>query len=699
MHPTRRMGSFLGFLKAAAVRFALEETGAAETSARNHPNLWVLAQTVVFKKVRPMKHAKFEPFHTSKFLSRLAPLAVATSLAAASPSACISLYESAPSPLRHAVAQLAEHTGLPLEKLSPNEPCVRIELNTNPNPRIGVQGYRIASAGSGGITIRGNDAEGAANGVYTLLRTLMIEHRKDPFSRTWNIEEKPQFSIRAIQVAPYRFGASFGFAVLSSDRWSFQQWKEYVDLMRLCNMTTLSLAPARVYDPEYPNSQREEWRYEIWKQVMDYCHQVGIKFNWMISPIMTSEQAFFDNPDKRGDKAGGAWFGNEMSWASGKDLILRNQKHTLEYFRGLDSLEIIYNDGGGIRPDIPDPSAAFADMTRSYLQLLRETGNNSNFVFWNWWMDLWAQGVRGETAKQYPKYRTIQDDIIPLLPKNVAWLDASALTQIQTFGHVLRLLGNPPIREGLLIGKENGFKPVIDFFWYMNPEHSINMFPHPYIQRGIQEAQYARDEIQADGAMGYRLAPTLRFIDDYIFFRLTSDPSLSQEQLVGEAAGLLCENAENREQAADAIHTLERFWTHRNLADLLKAEELFRTLLAKEKSKRLEYTSNAVTFLTYIARMAEPGISEARKKELKRQLWETVKPMYVFQGLTADIVWAPEALRFFSARVDMLVEDYQAGWMTSQNAEVVDRSLYPKAVSQPFTVDWHKSTASGGSHE
>jgi len=43
---------------------------------------------------------------------------------------------------------------------------------------------------------------------------------------------------------------------------------------------------------------------------------------------------------------------------------------------------------------------------------------------------------------------------------------------------------NPPLRESVLIGKESGFKPVIDVFWYMNPEFAINMFPHPYIQRG-----------------------------------------------------------------------------------------------------------------------------------------------------------------------------------------------------------------------
>ncbi len=93
----------------------------------------------------------------------------------------------------------------------------------------------------------------------------------------------------------------------------------------------------------------------------------------------------------------------------------------------------------------------------------------------------------------------MQDDVIPLLPKNVAWLDASLLTVIQNWETFLRPRGNPPVREGPLIGKENGFRPIIDFFWYMNPEISFNMFPHPFIRRTIQEARYARDEIGADG--------------------------------------------------------------------------------------------------------------------------------------------------------------------------------------------------------
>ena len=618
-------------------------------------------------------------------------LAFTTTGRGASP--CISVYENAPSPLRHAVHRLAAYTGIPEGRASGKEAAIHIELNSTQNPKIGTQGYTIRSGNEDDITIRGNAAEGAANGVYTFLRTLMIAHRQDPFSRQWDLEEKPQFSIRMMLVSPYRFGASYGFAALSPDRWSLEEWKEYVDLMRLCNMTTLTMGSERMYHPDYPHSWREKWRYEVWKQVMEYCHQVGMKFNWFISPNLVTEQCFWDNPDKRAVQEAGAWYGNGLNWSKGKDLILKNQKYTLEYFRGLDGLEIIYSDGGGFSFDDAtgaDPAAYFAEATKSYMQLMREVGNDADFVFWNWVLDFWSQVLIPEPILQkYPKYRTMQDDVISLLPKNVAWLDASLLTMIQVHWSFIQLRGNPPLREGVLIGKENGFRPVIDVFWYMNPEVALNMFPHPYIRRAVQEAQYARDELGVDGVMGYRLAPPCKFIDDYVYFRLASDPSLTQGQIVNELAGLLAEKPESQQQVKEAINTLEQFWTSHKLEDIEKAGKLFRELLPAEHSKNLQYVSNGVTFLTYIVRMAQPGVTPAQKTQLKRELYQTVKPMYIFQGLTADIVWLPEAMRFFNARVDMMVEDYNSPiYGGSRYPEVVDRSIYPKATSKPFKLQW-----------
>jgi hypothetical protein len=268
-------------------------------------------------------------------------------------------------------------------------------------------------------------------------------------------------------------------------------------------------------------------------------------------------------------------------------------------------------------------------------------------------------------------------------------LDTSLLTCAQVHWKAIQARNNPSLRECLLIGKENGFKPLIDIFWYMNPELAINMFPHPFIRRHLQEAHYARDEVGVDGVMGYRLAPPCRFVDDYIYFRVASDPSLTQEQLVNELAGLLAERPENQQPVKEAINTLEQFWTSHKLEDVEKVDRLLRGLLPAEGSKNLHYFSNGVTFLTYIVRMAQPGVTAAEKTKLKRELYQTVKPMYIFQGLTADIVWLPEALRFFNARVDMMVEDYSSPiYAGSPYPEVVDRAIYPRATSRPFRLQW-----------
>jgi hypothetical protein len=459
-------------------------------------------------------------------------------------------------------------------------------------------------------------------------------------------------------------------------------------------MTTLAMGSTRMYDPKYPDSRREQWRYEVWKQVMDYCHQIGMKFDWFMMPNLVPEQAFWDLPDQRYINGNGAWYGNVLDWTKGKDAIVDTQKYSMEYFRDLDSLILMYSDGGSFffdsRDGSSDPAALFADVTNTYVKLLHDVGNHAKLVNMNWGLQLWADlSLPQSLVEKYPKYRTLQNDTIPLLPKDAGWEDASVLTWIQNFGVFIKPAGNPPVGESLLVAKEHGFHPVIDLFWYMNPEGSINMFPHPYIQRAIQEARYARDELGVDGAKGYRLAPPMRFLDDYTFFRVASDPSLTQDQIAGELAGLLTENSDHEPTVKEAINTLEQFWTTRKPEDVEKADQLFRELLPKEHGKNLEYVSNGLTFLTYIVHMAQPGVTSEQKVELKRKLYETIKPMYILQGLTADVVWIPESVRFFNARVDMMVEDYLSP-LYSATPPVVDRSIYPKATSQPVRLQWPK---------
>lgn len=625
----------------------------------------------------------------------------------------IHLHANAPGPVRHGAHRLADYTGLTIGDGDTRDSRIIAELNSSMDPEIGHQGYMITGGVSepgraADIAIKANHDEGLANGIYTLLRILIINQSRDPFSLKWDICERPHFPIRAMLIAPYRFGGSFGLAAMSPDRWSIEEWREYVDLMRLCNMTTLTMGSARMYHPQYPHSEREKWRYETWKEVMDYCHQVGMRFNWFTAPNIVCEQAFWDNPDLRADSAKANWYGNSLVWSKAKELILENQRFGLEFFAGLDGLELIFTDGGSISFDPEtgaDPAAYFADATRSYIDLMREAGNDADFVFWNWGLDVWAKVlIPPDETERYPKYATMQDDIVGLLPKNVAWLDASMLTWIQCYAPFIKARGNPALREHILFGREHGFEPVIDFFWCMNPEFSINMLPHPSVGRGIQEAHYARDELRSDGVMGYRLAPACRFADDYIFFRLASDPGMGENQLINEAATLLCSDfgkarqikastAETVKSVEDAIHRLERFWTTHELDDIDASAAGFAASGA-DAPTHLEFTRDAAVVLSYVARLAalRRDGDELEYERISYELYEKAKDMYVFQGLVADIVCVADAIPNFMFRLGRMVEEYATPLMRDAPfPEYVDRRIYPEASFEPRILDFAAS--------
>jgi len=599
----------------------------------------------------------------------------------------ITLYPNAPTPVRHAARRLSEHTGMPIGA-DAEAPCVRVELDPQGDPRIGPQGYAIRTE-TKSVVVSGNEAEGVTNGIYTLLRTLMVENRRDPFERSWDVSETPHFRIRGMYVAPYRFGGSYGFAVLSPDRWSIDEWMEYIDFMRLCNMTTLTLSPARLYHPDYPQTEREKWRYEVWREVIAYCHQVGLKCHWLSCPGLVPQEVFWNNPDLRAVQEGGGYYGCGLIWSKAKDLILDINRYTFEFLRGLDGLEMIYSEAGFSFDEATsaDPVGYFDDVTRSYRKLLQEAHCDADYIFWNWVFDLWANvQIPEDLVERFPKYRALPDDILEVLPRDIGWTDASMLTAIQMFGPEIRRRGNPPLREGVLLGKEQGFSPVSNCFWYMNPEYALNMLPHPFIERGIQEALYSVDELKPEGVVGYRLAPPCRILGDYTFFRLASDPSLSRELLVAEMAGLLCSDSHKQGELARGISALEDFWASHDAELLEEAVTKLCSASSDDKTKSAEYIANGVTFLHYIVRMSELTAGSDERNRLKQELYERLKQMYIFQGITTDIVWLPEAYRFFSARVDMMIEEYV--WYKTSRPDTVDRAIYPKATTKPFRLQW-----------
>ena len=106
-----------------------------------------------------------------------------TVMPAADSAGKIAVHGHAPSsiPLQMACDRLATYL-----QDCPEAGEIRTVLQTTSDPALGDEGYAIRSEGRL-ITIEANTDAGAANGVYTLLRTLMIEDLPSPWQRSWDL--------------------------------------------------------------------------------------------------------------------------------------------------------------------------------------------------------------------------------------------------------------------------------------------------------------------------------------------------------------------------------------------------------------------------------------------------------------------------------------------------------------------------------
>jgi hypothetical protein len=123
-------------------------------------------------------------------------------------------------PLQTACERLSEHV-----RGSPEAGEIRVTRLQTRDSRLGDEGYCIRSTNKT-IAIQANTEAGLANGVYALLRTMLIEDLPTPWARSWDLRDKPALRWRSMMVAPYSFGGAHGFSVFSPDQWAFKHWQQ-----------------------------------------------------------------------------------------------------------------------------------------------------------------------------------------------------------------------------------------------------------------------------------------------------------------------------------------------------------------------------------------------------------------------------------------------------------------------------------------
>ena len=530
------------------------------------------------------------------------------------------------------------------------ERVINVQRLTKEARELGREGYRITTEKPSLISVRANTDAGLANGVYTLLRTMMIEDTHDPFQRDWEVEETPFFRIRSMMVAPYNFGFAHGYSILSPDRWAFKHWKQYLDFLRLCNLNRVGIYPMRAYDPKIPETIDNKWRYEVWREAMDYAHELGMEFTFVLTANFVPQELWWRYPELRCEHEI-AWAGAALCYSKARDIIRETQRYTFEFFKDADHFMLMFSDGGGAcycDRCSADQAVVFLRMVTDVRDTLSEIGSNADVIFWNWALDFWYHSIPAGVPgylERFPQVRDIQEEVFKRLPRDVPFEDVSI---------VPRLFGGK--MDTLKRAKEEGFTTVTNFVYGMGPEWSQFIFPQGRIRVMMDIARYSK-RTGIDGMDGYRLSPATRVLNDFVFMRLAWNPDLSFEQLVDELAGYLTEKRSNRAKIADAIRALEFFWEGVDAeANVTKAAALMDEVKSEEDSLQLEYVADMVSLLPGIYRLSQKETTPEQAAAIKKAMFAETHKRYILQGFGGtDIQWTPAAEVFFNAYAGMWV--------------------------------------------
>jgi hypothetical protein len=559
----------------------------------------------------------------------------------------------------HAAARLESC----LQALSgtPSDATVLLAIKDKALAQVGNEGFQIRSVSPTRIEILANTDAGATNGIYALLMAVRKRQLAHPFAENWDLQETPRWPQRRVAVACY----VMGLTKMTPETWTFDEWRSYIDLLRLFNINYLSIMNLHLYHPDVPDSYRTKWRIDVYRQVIDYAHEQGMKVSLMFQYNAVPLAVFWEHPEWRGEPLRG-YFGCTLSWPKAKTTIMKYATFMMDYLAGLDGIEVMVTEPlGWCLSDefVSDPAAVFLDAVREYRAAFRERNPQGDVIFWNWLLGhmpgLTAQFGRGwgMPPKLLEKLPEVEPRILREMPKDVFFLDLSS----NQMNKVLRWGGDASKQiEVLQDAPEKGFQ-TINFMFFMDREFGMvdhcNIFPKPFLDLTVDEYEYTKT-VPVIGVSSYRLAPPGQFLSDFFFMRKSWNPDLTRQQLVDEAAGFLTSNSRDKQTITDAIEALERYWLNRDRQDLLSSRDAFQKVTEGECIER-DRTRDGLVVLATVDDYARAvrRIEQAKKAgqeetalETERDAkllacFSTMKQYPLFQGFTSEGIWEGRAIK------------------------------------------------------
>ena len=481
---------------------------------------------------------------------------------------------------------------------------------------VGDEGYVIKTVHHRGrehIIVAGNTIRGTMYGIYGFLRELRMANIRDPFQKEWNIKSKPDFPIRAVYVNPF----PAAIRNFTTDTWSIEQWKEYIDGLCMAGANQIQIAiwqcrqgyhPESNYtDPKYSTlglSSKMLWN--IWREMIRYAHKMGMEAYVGFTYNEVDMKYYAEHADV---KAFNPIYGEDrfglLCWSKGKKEIINYMSFLIEYFREADGFVIWLLDPGDCfcKRCNENKTAIIIDAVKTYGRIIRRHNPNAKIAL-NLW-PIWAIPLK------YDRFDV--DAILDGIPRDTIIIDKPDTSL-----------------DNVKRASSRGFRSMA-FIFEFDPE---GLIPWPKPQPDVVNRYvYMLPSLGADGMLIYRITALTQFMNDYYALRKLWNKDITFEEACIELASLLCDDAEARDKVSLGLKRLGEWssWSS-DIDSIDAARTLFSEAYEIEPKPKIGILRDCTRLLYHIG-MVKAGSDADRQFE---KFWNEMRQIDMFQPYIAE---------------------------------------------------------------
>ena len=175
------------------------------------------------------------------------------------------------------------------------------------------------------------------------------------------------YAIRGV----YASSIPWNIAPLTTDTWTLDDWKWYIELLNAagCNLLKLYIWPTQYYHPDEQELASNAWCYQVWYEALAYARVMGMETHVGFSSGTVPPSTWLRYPALRAKDVN--YTGITFCWQRGKDSILPYQEYLIDTFADVVDSFVLW---------FADPGACICSECRDYLRVMLDALHTLSIV-------------------------------------------------------------------------------------------------------------------------------------------------------------------------------------------------------------------------------------------------------------------------------------------------------------------------------